>query len=86
MGLAPGGRMRQQIYEDPYALSDWDARTRAAASSTSRTPWSGAAITGENAAHRAPHRGATTRRHGLPWFEYYDEDAVALAGSTLSQA
>ena len=24
MGLAPGGRMRQEIYKDPFKLSDWD--------------------------------------------------------------
>jgi len=24
--LAPGGRMRQEIYEDEYELSDWDGR------------------------------------------------------------
>ena len=26
MGLAPGGRMRQEIYEDPYRLDAWDQR------------------------------------------------------------
>ena len=26
MGLAPGGRMRQEIYEDPYGLDVWDQR------------------------------------------------------------
>ena len=26
MGLAPGGRMRQEIYEDPYGLDAWDLR------------------------------------------------------------
>lgn len=24
MGLAPGGRMRQEIFRDPYHLEDWD--------------------------------------------------------------
>ena len=24
MGLTPGGRMRQEIYKDPFKLSDWD--------------------------------------------------------------
>ena len=26
MGLAPGGRMRQEIYEDEYGLDAWDQR------------------------------------------------------------
>ena len=25
MGLAPGGRMRQEIYDDEFELDDWDA-------------------------------------------------------------
>ena len=27
MGLAPGGRMKQEIFEDPYDYNDWDRRT-----------------------------------------------------------
>ena len=26
MGLAPGGRMKQEIYDDPYGLDAWDQR------------------------------------------------------------
>ncbi len=26
MGLAPGGRMRQEIYDGPYGLDAWDQR------------------------------------------------------------
>lgn len=26
MGLAPGGRMRQEIYDDPYDPREWDSR------------------------------------------------------------
>ena len=26
MGLAPGGRMQQEIYDDPYGLDAWDQR------------------------------------------------------------
>ena len=28
MGLAPGGRMRQEIYEDPYGFEEWDRKTK----------------------------------------------------------
>ena len=28
MGLAPGGRMRQEIYKDPYSIHDWDGDHR----------------------------------------------------------
>jgi hypothetical protein len=27
MGLAPGGRMRQEIYKDPFQPDDWDQDT-----------------------------------------------------------
>ena len=26
MGLAPGGRIKQEIYDDPYGLDAWDQR------------------------------------------------------------
>ncbi|OYX13093.1 MAG: hypothetical protein B7Z15_08420, partial [Rhizobiales bacterium 32-66-8] len=28
MGLAPGGKMKQQIFEDPYDFEDWDTKTK----------------------------------------------------------
>ena len=28
MGIAPGGKMRQEIYDDPFAFEDWDLRHR----------------------------------------------------------
>ena len=28
MGLAPGGRMQQEIYEDPFGFSDWDRQQK----------------------------------------------------------
>lgn len=28
MGLAPGGKMKQEIFKDPFALEDWDLNQR----------------------------------------------------------
>ena len=28
MGLAPGGRMRQEIFEDPFDFEDWEYREK----------------------------------------------------------
>jgi hypothetical protein len=80
MGLAPGGLMRQEIYEDPYDLADWDQRqaSRCFISIVNSVDWR--SLTGEAPPMRAP----TARDYaeaGLPWFEYYDADAKALRGA-----
>jgi hypothetical protein len=80
MGLAPGGRMRQQIFEDPYRLRDWDEGqcSRCFVHIANSTAWR--SITGK----RPPRKPLTAReytRHGLPWFEYYDEAAPAVPGA-----
>ena len=78
MGLAPGGRMRQEIYEDSYGLDAWDQRhaSRCFVTITNSTQWQ--AITGE----RPPTLPPTARQYaeaGLPWFDYYGGDLKALA-------
>lgn len=80
MGLAPGGRMTQEIYEDPYDFADWDLRhgSRCFIHLTNSLVWR--AITG----HEPPPTPATAEeyaRKGLPWFDYYGLDAKALEGS-----
>jgi hypothetical protein len=80
MGLAAGGRMRQEIYEDPFDFADWDraARSRCFVHIADSATWCG--ITGD----RPPTRPPSARdysRIGLPWFEYYDADAEALDGA-----
>jgi hypothetical protein len=80
MGLAPGGRMRQEIYDDPYGLDAWDQRHfgRCFVTIANSTAW--AAISGE----RPPTEPPTAKQYaeaGLPWFEYYDADARALEGA-----
>jgi hypothetical protein len=80
MGLAPGGRMRQEIFEDTFELSDW------ATSQTSRCfvhlaksmVWR--AITGKEPP-TVPPTAAEYTRAGLPWFDYYDEGRSAVEGS-----
>ena len=80
MGLAPGGRMRQEIYDDPYGLDDWDtsASSRCFVHIANSVAWR--SITGQ----RPPTVPPTAKQYtsaGLPWFEYYDADAKALEGS-----
>jgi hypothetical protein len=80
MGLAPGGRMKQEVYDDPYRLEDWDQRhfSRCFVTIANSITWH--AITGERPPMRPP-TAADYARAGLPWFDYYDADAKALEGS-----
>lgn len=80
LGLAPGGRMKQEICEDPDGLDAWNQRraSRCFVSLLNTTQW--LAVTGE----RPPTQPPTARcyaDHGLPWFDYYGGDARAIAGS-----
>ena len=80
MGLAPGGRMEQEIYDDPYGLDAWDQRhaSRCFVSLLNSVQWM--AVTGG----RPPSKPPTAQEyaaHDMPWFDYYGGDARAVAGS-----
>ncbi len=82
MGLAPGGRMRQEIYEDDYGLDAWDQRhpVRCFIAIANSAQW--IAITGE----RPPSEPPTALQYtesGLPWYDYYDADHEAVSGSEI---
>jgi len=81
MGLAPGGRMRQQIFSDPHRFEDWDFEhtSRCWVHLADSIAWR--AITGE-VAPTLPPTAAQYSSAGLPWFEYYAEGRKALAGSS----
>jgi len=80
MGLAPGGRMRQEIYEDPFKLSDWDLdqKSRCFVHLANSLVWR--AIAGE-APPTVPFTSKEYTDHGLPWFDYYSDNSVAVEGS-----
>ena len=80
MGLAPGGRMEQEIYDDPYGLDAWDQRhgSRCFVSLLNSVQWM--AVTGERQPTEPPTAQDYAAR-GLPWFDYYGGDAHAVAGS-----
>jgi hypothetical protein len=80
MGLAPGGHMRQEIYDDPFGLDVWDTShsSRCFVHIANSLAWR--AITGVHPPTTPPTAEEYTRR-GLPWFEYYGGDAEVLTGS-----
>jgi hypothetical protein len=82
MGLAPGGRMRQEVFEDPFDFDDWDRdhSSRCFVHITGAPLWQ--AITGEVPPTEPPTREEYARA-GLPWFDYYAADAKPLEGSKV---
>ena len=82
MGLAPGGRMRQEVYEDKFQLDDWDLEhsSRCFVHIANSLVWSD--ITGR----KPPTTPPTAREYtnaGLPWFDYYAPGEEAVGGSGL---
>jgi hypothetical protein len=82
MGLAPGGKMKQEIYADPFDLDDWelDCKSRCFVHILNSHSWQ--AVTGSPPPHRPPTAKNYTSA-GLPWFDYYDETAKAVEGSSI---
>lgn len=80
MGLAAGGRMKQEIYDDPFGLDDWDMNhsSRCYVHIANSLVWR--SITGE-APPTVPFTSKEYTRFGLPWFEYYSDNSTALDGS-----
>ena len=80
MGLAPGGRMKQDIYDDPFGLDAWDQRhaSRCFVSLVNSAQW--VTITGELPPTEPPSAQAYAE-YGLPWFDYYGGDSQVVAGS-----
>ncbi|MGD2154185.1 MAG: hypothetical protein PVG79_13015 [Gemmatimonadales bacterium] len=79
MGLAPGGRMKQKIYDDTFKFEDWDLEhsSRCFVHTVNSLVWR--QITGES----PPTVPLTAKEYddaGLPWFDLYDDDVEALEG------
>jgi hypothetical protein len=82
MGLAPGGRMRQEIFDDPHAFDVWDLETSARCFVHLANSLVWRHVTG----HEPPTVPPTAKEYSkarLPWFEYYAEGAKAVDGSKV---
>jgi hypothetical protein len=82
MGLAPGGKMRQEIYEDERPLSHWDKEngSRCFVHIANSLAWR--AITDRDPP-TTPLTAKEYARYRMPWFDYYGGDARALGGSSV---
>jgi len=84
MGLAPGGRMRQEIYDDPFKLSDWDQEhaARCFVHISNSQVWR--SITSEDPP-TTPLTAAEYARHHIPWFDYYSERRAVEGSGVLNR-
>ena len=80
IGLAAGGEMHQEIYEDEYLLSSWDQKQSERCFITIANSQQWHNITGERPPI-SPMNAEDYTKAGLPWFHYYDEDKKDLPGS-----
>ena len=85
MGLAPGGRIQQQIIEDPYQLHDWDLThtSRCFVHLCNSDQWQ--AVT-----HEPPPTTPVTadayQKAGIPWYSHYEEKVRTTRGSAILSA
>ena len=85
MGLAPGGVMRQEIYEDFYGIDSWEPAAFSRCYVHIANSKQYAKLTG-NFPPTMPPTAKDYTEAGLPWFDYYSDNLKALSGSqTLSQ-
>ena len=82
MGIAKGGRIEQEIYEDKFDANDWDlsCSTRCWVHLCNSESWE--QITGEKPPHK-PFSAKEYIREGLPWFDYYSENKGIPASKVL---
>ena len=80
MGLAPGGLMRQSIHKDRYGIESWDLAHSSRCFVHILNSLQYAQVTGHAPPMQPPSANDYTKA-GLPWFDYYDAEAIALRGA-----
>src|SRR5262245_45819993 len=80
MGLAAGGRMKQQIYADPYGIDAWEpsVSSRCFVTLVNAVQW--LEVTSEAPPTKPPTAADYTNAR-LRWFDYYAADLETLAGA-----
>ena len=80
MGLAPGGLMRQDIYEDEHGIDAWDTSTCACCFVHIVNSVQLLHLTGCQPPSMPPTAQDYTDA-GLPWYDYTDDELEALEGA-----
>ena len=80
MGLAPGGLMHQEIYEDEYGIDAWDTNHPSRCFVHILNSAQYLTVT-DKKPPTAPLSAKSYTEAGLPWFEYYNEGSMIVGGS-----
>lgn len=80
MGLAPGGSIRQEIYDDEYGFHVWDQSVRSRCFVHIVNSAHYFKLCGTHPPHRPPSAKDYTKA-GLPWFDFYDQERKSLKGA-----
>jgi hypothetical protein len=80
MGLGLGGRMKQEIFRDEYGLDAWDTGNSSRCFVHIANSKQYHEITGSYPPNKPPSVESYNSA-GLPWFDYYDENATSQPGS-----
>jgi len=82
MGLGAGGRMKQDIYRDPYDFSDWDVANSSRCFIHIANSLAWREVTGETPP-TTPFTAKEYEKHGVPWFDYYGEGDAPVSGTGI---
>ena len=82
LGLASGGKMKQQIIEDPYGAEFWDVSTKARVFIHIVNSEMFAQITGESVPP-TPISAQTYSSYNYPWFDHYTENVGTIGKSEI---
>lgn len=84
MGIAPGGRIKQEIYDDPYGLDAYETKVsnRCFVQIANSEQWQ--QIT-DSFPPTKPLSVNDYAKANLPWFDYYSDAAVLPAENILSK-
>jgi len=80
MGLAPGGLMRQELFEDDFGFDAWDRSVRSRCFVHVLNSVQFFEVAGVAPPAKPPTAKVYTEA-GLPWFDYYGGDRTALDGA-----
>lgn len=80
MGLAPGGLMDQQVFEDEYGVDVWDTTDSSRCFVHILNSDQYRRATGTTPPTKPPTAQEYSKA-GLPWFDYYDETVGSLSGT-----
>lgn len=78
MGIAAGGRMKQEIYTDIYGIETWDESNYGRVFIHILNSEMFKEVTGHESPP-SPVSAKTYTKAGLPWFELYDEGLVDIS-------